>query len=224
MVDNDWFTKLTIGDWTTPGSYHPIDRRIPLFFERHRNLSRVLELSCFEGGHTIALAERCDEVVAIDGRQRNIEKATESVSRAGYDNVTFHCLDLEQPIPEALGKFSAVFCLGLLYHMHNPVRLLKDIRRLSPEVYISTHVGEPKSEHEGYKGWWYAETAPQDPRSGLLPKSFWPAKTELMRAMHDCGWDKVYCEDANDIPVLHGGYAHQGPYVILSAVASEAKK
>jgi SAM-dependent methyltransferase len=218
--EKGWFTRFSIGDWETEGIYDPVDRRLPLFFDRHHNLERVLELSCFEGGHTIELAKRCGSLVTVDGRERNIEKAKLVVSKAGLTNVEFHHLDLENPWPD-LGKFTVVFCLGFLYHIESPVKVIKNIRSISPELFLTTHVStreEANTTHEDLVGHWYTEPM-EDPRSGMRPRAFWPLQGQLVRALKENGFKNVECEDASDIPVLHSAMSHPAPYVAISAKA-----
>jgi SAM-dependent methyltransferase len=100
---------------------------------------RVLDLGCNAGFWSLcAIESGCNHVLGIDARRMHIEQAklvfeARGVGRGRYD---FHCANLFDLRPEALGRFDLVFCLGLLYHTSKPVSLLEWIARLSEDMLV----------------------------------------------------------------------------------------
>ena len=67
------------------------------FAEAFPGVRRILELGSLEGGHTFALGALAgvDEVVAIEGRTENVERARVVQRALGVDNVKFVVGNLE---------------------------------------------------------------------------------------------------------------------------------
>ncbi len=77
---------------------------------------RVLDLACLEGMYAIELAGRGAEVVAIEGREANLEKARFAARALGVE-VDFQQGDVRDLSRERHGEFDVVLCLGILYHL-----------------------------------------------------------------------------------------------------------
>jgi 2-polyprenyl-3-methyl-5-hydroxy-6-metoxy-1,4-benzoquinol methylase len=78
--------------------------------------TRVLDLACLEGMYAIELARRGAEVVAIEGREANLEKARFAARALGVE-VDFQQGDVRDLSRERHGEFDVVLCLGILYHL-----------------------------------------------------------------------------------------------------------
>ncbi len=81
---------------------------------------RVLDLACLEGGYAIEFARQGARVVAIEGREANIEKARFSKRVLGLDNLELIQGDVRSLSRAANGSFDVVLCLGILYHLDAP--------------------------------------------------------------------------------------------------------
>ncbi|NAS89701.1 hypothetical protein C4E24_08235 [ANME-1 cluster archaeon AG-394-G21] len=80
------------------------------------------------------------------------------------------------------GHFDAIFCSGLLYHLPEPWKLIKEICNISHIVFIWTHYATEDKANEianGFRGFWHAEGGIQEPLSGLSPRSFWVTLSSL---------------------------------------------
>jgi SAM-dependent methyltransferase len=77
---------------------------------------RVLDLACLEGMYALELARRGAEVVAIEGREANIEKARFAAQALGIE-VDFQLGDVRDLGSDKHGQFDVVLCLGILYHL-----------------------------------------------------------------------------------------------------------
>jgi 2-polyprenyl-3-methyl-5-hydroxy-6-metoxy-1,4-benzoquinol methylase len=82
---------------------------------------RVLDLACLEGMYALELAARGAEVVAIEGREANLEKARFAARVLELDRrIDFQLGDVRDLSREQNGEFDAVLCLGILYHLDAP--------------------------------------------------------------------------------------------------------
>jgi SAM-dependent methyltransferase len=139
---------------------------------------RVLDLACLEGMYALEFAARGAEVVAIEGREANIEKARFAARALGLD-VDFQLGDVRDLSCERHGEFDIVLALGILYHLDAPdlfsvVERIADVCRRS--LIIDTGVGRAGSEQLRYRGHVYrgvrlVEHAPDstaDERAGAV--------------------------------------------------------
>lgn len=87
-----------------------------------RNLSelRILDLACLEGQYAIEFALHGAEVVAIEGREANAQKALFAKRVLGLDRLTVCQDDVRNLSLEKYGEFDVVLCLGILYHLDAP--------------------------------------------------------------------------------------------------------
>jgi hypothetical protein len=104
----------------------------------------VLEVGCFEGIHTAALAERAKNVVAVDARIENVVK---TIVRCGLLNLhpTVFQHDLDDPSGRpALPAVDVLHHCGVLYHLLDPVEHLRRIAPLvSRAILLDTHFALP---------------------------------------------------------------------------------
>jgi SAM-dependent methyltransferase len=77
---------------------------------------RVLDLACLEGMYSLELARRGATVVALEGREANVEKARFAARTLGVD-VDFRQEDVRGLSRERHGTFDLVLALGILYHL-----------------------------------------------------------------------------------------------------------
>ena len=129
---------------------------------------RVLDLACLEGMYALELARRGAEVVAIEGREANIEKARFAGRALGID-VDFQLGDVRDLSGERHGEFDLVLALGILYHLDTPdlfpfVERIGDVSKRA--LIVDTGVGRAATEqlqHDGatYRGVRLVEHAPE---------------------------------------------------------------
>lgn len=93
---------------------------------------RVLDLGCNAGYWSLRSIEAgCEFVLGIDARSMHIEQARLVFEATGVPSHRFElrCGDLFSLDLTALGQFDVVLCLGLLYHVAQPVELMELIAR-----------------------------------------------------------------------------------------------
>lgn len=211
-----WVTKFTVDGVAYGGEFDAMqDGRIDQFFRSFPNARHILELGSLEGGHTCALAMRpgVKRVIGIEGRQSNIERAQFVASVYHIGQVEFQQANLETYDLSSLGRFDAVFCVGLLYHLPNPWDLIHRISQASDNVFIWTHYAADSKANtivNGYRGIKYQEFGLSDPLSGMSAESFWPTLNDLKTMLGKDGFNAIQIVDqALDHP--------HGPGVTLAA-------
>lgn len=120
---------------------------------------RVLDLASLEGLFAIEFALRGAEVLAIEGREANLEKARFAKDVHGLDNLDLVLGDVRDLSASEHGTFDVVLCLGILYHLDDD-----DVFELMEKVsevcrgfaVIATHISPAASEERSWKGQKYS--------------------------------------------------------------------
>jgi SAM-dependent methyltransferase len=211
-----WVTKFVIDGVEYGGGFNAMqDTRLEQFFGAFPDAAEIMELGSLEGGHTFGLARRPSvrRVLGIEGRQESVDKAEFVRQALGVTNAEFVTANLEETDLATFGRFDAVFCSGLLYHLPRPWELIEQISRVSPNLFVWTHYvadDEADTEVHGLRGWYYKEHGLADPLSGMSPDSFWPTLGGLQDMLKEYGYGTIHLiEDDPDHP--------QGPAITLAA-------
>jgi len=99
--------------------------------QRQLGLQTALDVGCGTGFFSEFLRDSGFRVSALDGRKENVEEAQRRVW-----NVDFRQADVEDPSLPVLGSFDLVLCFGLLYHLENPFRAIRNLFGLTGKVLI----------------------------------------------------------------------------------------
>jgi 2-polyprenyl-3-methyl-5-hydroxy-6-metoxy-1,4-benzoquinol methylase len=81
---------------------------------------RVLDLACLEGHFGIEFALHGSTVVALEGREANLEKARFVKRVLCLDKLELVLDDVRNLNEDRHGFFDVVLCLGILYHLDTP--------------------------------------------------------------------------------------------------------
>jgi SAM-dependent methyltransferase len=130
---------------------------------------RVLDLACLEGMYALEFARRGAEVVAIEGREANIEKARFAANALGIA-VDLQLGDVRELSRERHGEFDVVLALGILYHLDTSdlfslVERIADVCRRA--LIVDTGIGSAGTEQlrrgaaEVYRGVRLVEHRPE---------------------------------------------------------------
>ena len=178
---------------------------------------RILDLGALEGGVSFEMAREGWEVVGVEGRESNFRKAELIRRYFGLDNIRFELRDVKTLSAAADGRFDAILCCGLLYHLDDPFAFLRTLREMTAEhgfVFLDTHVAPESAPGEAtygaqlsssaefldgerrYDGRWFTE-----PSGGSVldeqwsavsnPRSFWPSRHSLIRGICHAGFGSV---------------------------------
>lgn len=213
-----WISRFVIDGVEYGGSFDAInDPRLELFFATFAGVGTILELGSLEGGHTIGLARKqgVKRVLGLEGRKTNLARARVAARLLKARHVAFAEADLENAELAAFGKFDAIYCCGILYHLPEPWKLLQQCTAVSPRLFLWTHYShedEADVTSGGYKGRLQPEGGLDEPLSGLSPQSFWPTIGSLVNMLTAAGF-----------PVLHilsnDPTQSDGPAITIAAFA-----
>jgi len=198
---------------------HAILRVLDMLFGPRLNGVRVADLGCLEGGFSLALAERGADVLGIEARRRNMEKAVLLQQHFGLPNLRFQLGDVKNFSSNGAGQFDVVLALGILYHLDQPALWLQRVAAATSRVLIlDTHfapaddaamslldprlsaLGPLESQEAGglvAEGRWFREFAEHADRESELwasysnSRSFWLTKKSLLRSTRDAGFGLV---------------------------------
>jgi SAM-dependent methyltransferase len=98
-------------------------RRVIPAWQSALGLRTALDMGCGVGYFSAMLQDLGFQTSAADGRAENISEA-----RARHPGIDFRVADAEDPDLSSLGVFDLVLCLGLLYHLENPLRGMRNLR------------------------------------------------------------------------------------------------
>lgn len=173
------------------------------------NKIRVLDLGSLEGQFSLEFAYHESDVVGIEVRSANVGKSEFCKRALELRNVTFLEEDARNISLEQHGRFDAIICSGLLYHLTatDSIELIKKMYQMTEHILvIDTHISlEPKLEfpYEGnsYYGNLHREHSDDEPQSiketRILsswdnPHSFWFTRPSLVNILNKTGFTSVY--------------------------------
>jgi tRNA (mo5U34)-methyltransferase len=108
----------------------------PIVQDRWPELSAI-DVACHQGYFAINLARRgCGRVVAVDARADHVADARLMARAYGLDNIHVEERDVTQTSAGDLGAFDIVVLFGLLYHVEDPIGLLRFARGLTRRVCV----------------------------------------------------------------------------------------
>lgn len=194
------------------------DRRI-LEMDRIFNLAShsVLEVGCFEGVHTIALAERAASVHAIDSRIENVVKTIVRTHMFGLAPVVSVC-DLEQDAHVArLPVADLVHHVGVLYHLKDPVGHLQQLGRIARKgLLLDTHYATDEMTDASYnvagqdfRYYTYREKGREEVFSGMYDHAKWLLLKDIDAILRASGF--------SEITIFQDARQRNGPRVTLFA-------
>jgi SAM-dependent methyltransferase len=211
-----WIYQFEIGGRSYGGGISAIgDVRVERFFEQAPHPEAILELGSLEGAHSFMLAQHpgVKRVVALEGREANLRKARFLQERLQIHTVEFAQANLEHAELAKFGKFDAIFCCGLLYHLPEPWRLIQQCSSIAPFLFIWTQYSAEKEAHNlgnGLRGKTHIEGGPDEPLSGMSATAIWLTLDSLRDLLVRSGYGTV--------EVIYDDPAHpNGPAVTLGA-------
>jgi tRNA (mo5U34)-methyltransferase len=148
--ERSWFYEFDLPDGSTTVSYLPPgvaaihatrlamlwQALAPIASDGFARLTAV-DIACHQGFFASHLARKgCRDVLAVDARREHLAD-TELIARAyGLANLRTQQADINALDPRALGTFDIALMFGLLYHVENPVGLLRLARALTAHVCV----------------------------------------------------------------------------------------
>jgi SAM-dependent methyltransferase len=145
-------------------------------------LSTALDVGCGVGYFAKFLSDLGFQVIAVDGREEN---ATEAKRR--YPEITFLTKNAEDPSLLEVGNFDFVLSFGLLYHLENPFRAIRNFHSLTRKLLLVESMYIPGNDtslqllDEGHAD-----------NQGLNHVAFYPTESCLVKMLYRAGFPFVY--------------------------------
>ena len=145
-------------------------------------LHNAVDVGCGLGHFAIFLRNLGFDVLALDGRQENVNEA-----KRRAPEIEFRMSNAEDKEIQAFGKFDLVLCLGLLYHLENPFVAVRNLFALTGKVAVLEGVCVPGDEPV------FAlrdESSTED--QGLRHVALYPSENGLVKLLYCSGFSRVY--------------------------------
>lgn len=146
------------------------------------NLRTAIDVGCGLGYFSQLLKSLGFEVIAIDGRRQNLDEA-----QRRNPGIRFLQFDAENPAMPSLGKFDLVFCFGLLYHLENPMRVIRHLKEMTGNLFLVEGVIYPG---DGPTMTLVEESPDED--QGLNHFAFYPTEACLLKMFYRAGFPHAY--------------------------------
>jgi ubiquinone/menaquinone biosynthesis C-methylase UbiE len=144
VKQQNWFYEFTLPDGSRTNSYLPAfirpihstrEKVLQLFLEEFKQSGSVktaLDVSCHEGYYSLLLADHFDDVVGIDKNADSLDKAKLITGVMDRKNIRYVHTSLEAWEDDVPRDF--VLCFGLLYHIENPVEVIRKLADLTKKA------------------------------------------------------------------------------------------
>jgi hypothetical protein len=156
-------------------------------------------------------------VLALEGREANLRKARFVQELLQARNVEFAQANLEHAELAQFEEFDAVFCCGLLYHLPEPWKLIEQLPRIAPTLFIWTQYAAEEEAMDigrGLRGKIHGEGGLDEPLSGMSPTAMWLTLASLRSVLSAAGYKRI--------DIIHDDPKHaNGPAVTIGARIGE---
>jgi SAM-dependent methyltransferase len=160
---------------------HLIQRMVPKV-KFAMPLTTALDAGCGIGFFSKMLADSGLEVRAFDGRENNVVEAQKR-----YPQINFFRGDIEDKAILDVGSSDLVLCFGLLYHLENPVRAIRNLRALTRKVLLLETMCLPISEPRALL---LVERDLDD--QSLTDLAFYPSEGCVVKMLYHAGFTHIY--------------------------------
>jgi SAM-dependent methyltransferase len=150
--------------------------------QRKLKLLSVADVGCGIGQFSDFLKGLGFKVTGFDGRKENIEEA-----RRRHPTVDFFLANVEDTSIIERGAYDFVLCVGLLYHLENPVRALRNLAVMAKEVLLIESYALPDKDTVFCLR---EEHAAED--QSLTSLALYPSESSLIKICYKIGFVSVY--------------------------------
>jgi SAM-dependent methyltransferase len=151
-------------------------------WKREWGFQTALDAGCGVGHFSGLMRDLGFEVVAFDGRQDNSEEAGRR-----FPGIRFQVADIEDPAVQSLGSFDLVLCMGLLYHLENPFRCIRNLRGLTGKLLLIESMCMDDSSPVLH----LRDEGPTEDQ-GLRHVAFYPSESCLAKMLYRVGFSTVW--------------------------------
>jgi SAM-dependent methyltransferase len=156
----------------------------PLIEELRNKLpiSSAADVGCGVGYFSKFLHELGLRVTGIDARKENVEEC-----KRRYPDIIFESGDAEDLRADGVGTFDLVLCFGLLYHLENPFRAIRNLYSMTGQVLLVESMCAPgENPSMELLDEYHVEN------QGLGFVAFYPTEACLVKMLYRAGFRFVY--------------------------------
>jgi FkbM family methyltransferase len=137
-------------------------------------------------GFFVSILEKAGlQTRAFEGRAENVEEA-----RRRYPGIQIEAGDVEDPGIADLGVFDFVLCFGLLYHLENPFRAIRNLKALTGKALLLESMCIPEMEP-----WAVLREEPKQEDQSLTDVALYSSEGLIVKMLYRAGFSHVYCFD-----------------------------
>ena len=140
------------------------------------------DVGCGLGYFTDKLRNLGFTATGLEGRRENAEEA-----KHRFPQLDFQVVNIEDPRAAEVGTFDLVLCLGLLYHLENPLQAVRNLHALTGSLLILESQCTPE---ELPRMVLFEEAAVED--QGLRHVAFYPSEGCLVKMLYVSGFTHVW--------------------------------
>jgi SAM-dependent methyltransferase len=145
-------------------------------------LSTVLDMGCGLGHFSGFLTGLGFSVVGADGRDSNVTEA-----RRRFPSIEFRVADLQERSAQDLGTYDMVLCLGLLYHLENPMQAIRNLEAMTSKFLVVEGMCVPFHRPSLYL---LQEGSGEDQSLGAV--ALYPSESALVKMLYLSGFSHVW--------------------------------
>jgi SAM-dependent methyltransferase len=145
-------------------------------------IASAVDVGCGVGYFSKFLSDMELQVLALDGREENTQEG-----KHRFPEIKFATANIEDPAIAEVGIFDLVLCVGLLYHLENPFRAIRNLHALTSKVLLIETMCLP-----GTRPTMELLDEGATENQALNYVAFYPSESCLIKMLYQVGFPHVY--------------------------------
>lgn len=178
LFDQSYYIKINETRWSIAENVLNEIR-----YNNRQEISTCIDAGCGPGWFTEKLVNCGLTAIGLEGRLELVKEAKQRVPEA-----RFYHLDVESKREMlSLPGADLVFCFGLLYHMENPFRVIRNLHDLTKKMLFIESIIIPESAPIT----WLVEEGKNETQ-GLTHRAMIPSRTCMIKMLQSSGFEYIY--------------------------------